>query len=100
MLHDGATVVGARVVVGACVATGALVVVVTRAVVGDGLEDWVSVAQLAMRREITNGVAQLFMSPVFQTRYAFNCDGYGRPRRIEGITGGQRVCNAINHFMN
>ena len=72
MLHDGATVVGARVVVGACVATGALVVVVTRAVVGDGLEDWVSVAQLAMRKEITNGVAQRFMFPVFQTRYETN----------------------------
>ncbi len=72
MLHDGATVVGARVVVGACVATGALVVVVTRAVVGDGLEDWVSVAQLAMRRESTNGVAQRFMFPVLQTRYETN----------------------------
>ena len=69
MLHDGVVVVEARVVVGDCVATGALVVVVTRAVVGDGLEDWVSVAQLAMRREITNGVSQRFMSPVFQTRY-------------------------------
>ena len=64
--------VGARVVVGACVVTGVLVVVVTRTVVGDGLEDWVSVAQPAMRREITNGVAQRFMSPVFQTRYETN----------------------------
>tara|TARA_Y100001949_G_C15668903_1_gene193044 strand:- start:232 stop:351 length:120 start_codon:yes stop_codon:yes gene_type:complete len=39
MLHDGVVVVEARVVVGDCVATGDLVVVVTRAVVGDGLED-------------------------------------------------------------
>ena len=72
MLHDGAVVVGAQVVAGACVVTGALVVVVTRTVVGDGLEDWVSVAQPAMRRDITNGVAQRFMSPVFQTRYETN----------------------------
>ena len=73
MLHDGAVVVGARVVVGACVVAGGLVVVVTRAaVVGGGLEDWVSVVQPVIRRESTNGVAQRFMSPVFQTRYETN----------------------------
>ena len=68
MLHDGAVVAGARVVVGTCVVTGALVVVVTRTVVGDGLEDWVSVAQPVIRREITNGVTQCFMSRVLQRR--------------------------------
>ena len=68
MLHEGAVVVGARVVVGACVVAGALVVVVTRTVVGNGQEDWVSVVQPVIRKEITNGVTQRFMSPVFQRR--------------------------------
>ena len=72
MLHDGAVVVGARVVVGACVVTGALVVVATRAVVGDGLEDWVSAAQLAMRRETASGATQRFMPSVFQTPFGEN----------------------------
>ena len=73
MLHDGAVVVGARVVVGACVVVGALVVVVTRAaVVGGGLEDWVSAAQLAMRRETASGATQRFMPSVFQTLFGEN----------------------------
>ena len=73
MLHDGAVVVGARVVVGACVVAGALVVVVTRAaVVGGGLEDWVSAAQLAMRRKTASGATQRFMLSVFQTPFGEN----------------------------
>ena len=72
MLHEGAVVVGARVIVGACVVAGVMVVVGTRVVLGSGIEDRVSVAQPAIRREITNGVTQRFMSPVFQTRYETN----------------------------